>query len=318
MRISYQFNKNGGANMKNRQTYHTCVVVVAALLSAVLSVQSAAGADRIVPGDSPVLNRIIDNGVIRVGVNPLFKPFSFTNEKKERVGIDIDIANLLASGLGVKLEIVVPNTFMDLFPLAQNGEIDVIIASMSRIFQRSKWVDFTDSYYDTGISVMLSKAKGSQLGISQVKSYEELMDKLKNAGKEDQLIIAATTGKGSIKSIPAFFPKAKVKEYPTNEESAEAVAKGEAHIMVHDEIFLNIWVNDNPDKALYRMTIFRKPYKPDTYGFAVAKKNQSFLNLLNMFIYDQLHAQGYFKQFMGKYIKMQPEGASFDVGESEL
>ena len=304
--------------MKNRQTYHTCVVVVAALLSAVLSVQSAAGADRIVPGDSPVLNRIIDNGVIRVGVNPLFKPFSFTNEKKERVGIDIDIANLLASDLGVKLEIVVPNTFMDLFPLAQNGEIDVIIASISRIFQRSKWVDFTDSYYDTGISVMLSKAKGSELGISQVKSYEELMGRLKNAGKEDQLIIAATTGKGSIKSIPAFFPKAKVKEYPTNEESAEAVAKGEAHIMVHDEIFLNIWVNDNPDKALYRMTIFRKPYKPDTYGFAVAKKNQSFLNLLNMFIYDQLHAQGYFKQFMEKYIKLQPEGGSFDVGESEL
>ena len=144
------------------------------------------------------------------------------------------------------------------------------------------------------------------------------MDKLQNAGKEDQLIIAATTGKGSIKSIPAFFPKAKVKEYPTNEESAEAVAKGEAHIMVHDEIFLNIWVNDNPDKALYRMTIFRKPYKPDTYGFAVAKKNQSFLNLLNMFIYDQLHAQGYFKQFMEKYIKPQPEGGSFDVGESEL
>ena len=304
--------------MKNRKTYHTCVVVIAVLLSAVLAVQGATGADSIATGDSPVLKRIIDNGVIRVGVNPLFKPFSFANEKKERVGIDIDIANLLASGLGVKLEIVVPNTFLDLFPMAQNGEIDVIIAAMSRIFQRAKWVDFTDSYYDTGISVMLSKAKGSGLGISQVKSYKELMDKLKNAGKEDQLIIAATTGKGAIKSISAFFPKAKVKEYPTNEKSAEAVAKSEAHIMVHDEIFLNIWVNDNPDKALYRMTIFREPYKPDPYGFAVAKKNQSFLNLLNMFIYDQLHAQGNFKQFMEKYIKQQSEGASFDVGESEL
>ena len=88
--------------------------------------------------------------------------------------------------------------------------------------------------------------------------------------------------------------------------------------MVHDEIFLNMWVKDNPDKALYRMTVFRKPYKPDTYGFAVAKGNQSFLNLLNMFIYDQLHAQGHFKQFIGQYIKPQPKGASFDVGESEL
>ena len=304
--------------MKNRKTYHTCVAVMAVLLIAVLPVRSAVGAESIVPGDSTVLERIIDNGVIRVGVNPLFKPFSFTNEKNERVGIDIDIANLLASGLGVKLEIVVPDTFVDLFPLAQNGEIDVIIAAMSRIFQRAQWVDFTNSYYDTGISVMLSKAMGSRLGISQVTSYEELMDKLRIAGKENQLIIAATTGKGAIKSIPTFFPKAKVKEYPTNEKSAEAVAKGEAHIMVHDEIFLNMWVKDNPDKALYRMTVFRKPYKPDTYGFGVAKGNQSFLNLLNTFIYDQLQAQGYFKQFMEKYIEPQPEGASFNVGESDL
>jgi polar amino acid transport system substrate-binding protein len=304
--------------MKHRKTYHTCVAAIAVLLIAVLPVQSAIGANRIVTGGSPVLERIINNGVIRVGVNPLFKPFSFTDENKERVGIDIDIANLLASGLGVKLKIVVPNTFLDLFPMAQNGEIDVIIAAMSRIFQRAKWVDFTNSYYNTGISVMLSKAKGSGLGISQVKSYEELTDKLRKAGKEDQLIIAATTGKGAIKSIPAFFPKAKIKEYPTNEKSAEAVAKGEAHIMVHDEIFLNIWVKDNPDKALYRMTVFRKPYKPDTYGFAVAKGNQPFLNLLNTFIYDQLHAQGYFKQFMEKYVKPQPEGTFFDVGESEL
>jgi polar amino acid transport system substrate-binding protein len=304
--------------MKDWKTDHTCVAVIAVLLIAILPVQSAVGADRIVTGGSPVLKRIVANGVIRVGVNPLFKPFSFTNEKKERVGIDIDIANLLAAGLGVKLEIVVPNTFLDLFPLVQNGEIDVIIAAMSRIFQRSQWIDFTDAYYDTGISIMLSKAKGSGLGISQVKSYQELMNQLRNAGKEDQLIIAATTGKGAIESIPAFFPKAKVKEYPTNEESAEAVAKGEAHIMVHDEIFLNIWVKENPDKALYRMTVFRKPYKPDSYGFGIAKGNQSFLNLLNMFIYDQLQAQGHFKQFMEKYIKPQPEGASFDVGESEL
>ena len=304
--------------MKNRKTYHTCVAVIAVWLVAILPVPSGAAADRIVTGNSPVLERIIDNGVIRVGVNPLFKPFSFTDENKERVGIDIDIANLLASGLGVKLEIVVPKTFVDLFPLAQNGDIDVIIAAMSRIFQRALWVDFTDSYYDTGISVMLSKAKGSGLGISQVKSYEELTDKLRIAGKENQLIIAATTGKGAIKSIPAFFPKAKIKEYPTNEKSAEAVAKGEAHIMVHDEIFLNMWVKDNPDKALYRMTVFRRPYKPDTYGFGVAKGNQSFLNLLNTFIYDQLYAQGYFKQFMEKYIKPQPQGTFFDVGESEL
>jgi hypothetical protein len=32
--------------MKNRKTYHTCVAVIAVLLSAVLPVQSAVGVDR--------------------------------------------------------------------------------------------------------------------------------------------------------------------------------------------------------------------------------------------------------------------------------
>ena len=91
MLISYQFNQNEGANMKNRKTYHTCVAMIAVLLIAILPVQSAVGADRIVTGDSPVLKRIIDNGVIRVGINPPFKPFSFTNEKKERVGSRMDM-----------------------------------------------------------------------------------------------------------------------------------------------------------------------------------------------------------------------------------
>lgn len=294
-----------------------CLTLVFVLIS-VLWGPALTTAEQIETGDSSVLNRIVQNGVIRVGVNPLFKPFSFTNEKDERIGIDIDIANHLAESMGVKLEVVVPATFLDLFPMLSNGEIDVVIAAMSRIFERAKMVDFTDSYYDTGISIMLNKAKGSELGVGQVNSYRNFMTQLQRLGKEKQLIIAATTGKGSIKSIPRFFPNARVSEYPTNEESAEAVANGEAHIMVHDEIFLKTWVQDNPGKALYKVVVFPEPYKPDTYGFAVKKGNQAFLNLLNMFIDDQLKAQGYFEKFMGQYIKPPREATPTDVGESEL
>jgi ABC-type amino acid transport substrate-binding protein len=88
--------------------------------------------------------------------------------------------------------------------------------------------------------------------------------------------------------------------------------------MVHDEIFLTTWVQENPDKALYKVVVFTEPYKPDTYGFAVAKGNQSFLNMLNMFIDDQLYAQGYFERFMRAYIAAPNPAVQRDVGESEL
>jgi ABC-type amino acid transport substrate-binding protein len=296
----------------------TLSILIVCMVSAVVVLNTTASADEIITGNSPVLERVIKKGVLKVGVNPLFKPFSFGKDTGERVGIDIDIARLLAEKLGVKLEIVVPPSFPELFPMVLDGKIDIIMAAMSRIFDRSKWVDFTDAYYHTGISIMLNKVHGARLGVGSVKSYPELMRRLRVLGKENKLIIAATTGKSALESIPRFFPKATVKEYPTNEESAEAVAAGDAHIMVHDEIFLTTWVQENPDKALYKVVVFSEPYKPDTYGFAIAKENQSFLNMLNIFIDDQLYAQGYFERFMRAYIPAPNPAVKRDAGDSEL
>ncbi len=259
-------------------------------------------AETIVTGSSPVLQKIVSSGVIRVGVNPMFKPFSFINQNKERIGVDIDIARLLAKGLGVKLKIVVPQSFSKLIPMLMNDQIDIIIAGMTRNFKRAKLIDFTDSYFDTGLSIMFNKVKAVQSGLPVVQSYDELMKELKKSHREDRLIIAVTKGKSPARSVPHFFPKAQVREYPSNEQAAQAVAKGEAHIMVHDEIFLKTWVHDHKDQTMFKIFVFNKPFKPDYYSFAVRKDNQEFLNLLNVFI-KELYVEGYFRKFMDHYLK---------------
>ena len=276
--------------------------VVLMIIFFFISMQSPAQAEEIIIVDSPTLKSIVEKGVLRVGVNPIFKPFSFINEKKERVGVDIDIANLLAKGLGVKVEIVVPEAFNDLIPMLLNNEIDIIMAAFTRNFKRSKSIDFTDAYYDTGLSIMFNKVKAGKLGLSAVNSYEQLMKKLKERGREDQLIIAVAEGRSPARSTPVFFPNSKIKGYPTKAESAEAVAKGEAHIMVHDEFFLKTWVQDNKEKTMFSIIVFPEPFKPDHYCFAIRKGNQGFLNILNVFI-KELYAEGYLKSFMSKYLK---------------
>ncbi len=287
--------------MKKKMGHLLIVLGSVFLICSVLLYPSLAGAANIITGNSPVLERVVSRGVLRVGVNPGFKPFSFINEKKERVGVDIDIAKLLARGLGVKLEIVVPKSFSELIPMLLEDRIDIIIAGMTRNFKRAKVVDFTDSYFDTGLSIMFNKVAAVKSGIPIAQSYEELMEKLKEAHKEDKLIIAVTKGKSPARSVPHFFPKATVIEYPTNEAAAEAVAQGKAHIMVHDEMFLKIWVQDNKDKTMFKVFVFKKPFKPDYYSFAVKKDNQEFLNMLNVFI-KELYVEGYFKKFMKKYL----------------
>lgn len=241
---------------------------------------------------------------LRIGINPLFWPFSYIDDKGERVGVDLDIAELLAEGMKVKLKIIVPDqpkAFEKLVPMLVKGDIDVIIAAMSRTFERAKQVDFTVPYFRTGVTILLNRATGYEIGIGEAKSYPEMIDILNFLKNQDKLKIIVSEGKAPAQSAPVFFRNATIIEYPSNESAAEALYQGKAHIMVHDEIFLKSWLAKNKGRALYKFRVFDKPYKPDTYGFAIAKGKSELLNTLNIFIEDKLINEGYLERFMKKH-----------------
>jgi polar amino acid transport system substrate-binding protein len=249
---------------------------------------------------SPTLSGILSSKVLRVGVNPLFKPFSFANNGKQE-GVDIDIAKLLAKKLGVEVKIVVPKSFSQLIPMLQANDIDMIMAGMSITFDRSRVIDFSDPYFETGLSILLNKVSSVSLGISAAPDYVSLKKELVGNGKMSQLNVAVTKGKAPERAVPVFFPGANVKSYPTNEEAASATLKGEADIMVHDEIFLKVWLKENAKTAKYRAVVLDPPFKPDYYGIGVRKGNQDLLNMLNVFV-RELQSNGQVKQFLGQYL----------------
>jgi len=285
-----------------------------AALCMVCMLAVVAGAQGTVP-DSPTLNRVFTDQVLRVGVNPNFKPFSFEKDGK-RIGVDIDIANLLAKKLGVRAQIVTPASFSDLIPMLNEGKIDIIMAGMSITFDRAKVVDFSSPYFETGLSILLNKAKSARLGISGVPNYAALISELMQNGKADQLVIAVTDGKAPQRIVPRFFPKATIKAYPTNEEAAAATLKGEADLMVHDEIFLKVWLKEHAKEAQFRLTVLDPPFKPDYYGMAIRKGNQGLLNMLDVFNLE-LRSNGYVGQFMGRYlpIRARVTTKSYNINE---
>jgi len=252
-------------------------------------------------GGSPVLQRIKDSGIIKVGINPYFKPFSFI-QNNERVGIDIDLARYLSKQMGVKCELVVPKRFSDLIPMLQKGHIDLIMADMTKTFERSKYINFTEAYIKTGLSIMVNKVKAGKDKIPLELSYDSFASNLKRHNKEKDLIIAVTRGKAPSRIVNAYFPSAQIQKYETNDKAAKAVLDGYAHIMIHDELFLKVWVNDHRQKTLYKIVVFPEPFKIDYYAFAIQKGNQEWLNMLNVFVME-LKTSGYFDQLMTKYMK---------------
>ncbi len=246
------------------------------------------------------LERILNDKTLKVGVNPLFEPFSFEKDGN-RVGVDIDIAQKLADKLGVELEVVVPDSFSDLIPMLNNGDIDIVMAGMSITFDRARIVDFSDPYFDTGISILLNKVSSSPIGLGSIKTLSELQTSLKQNNNEDKLIIAVTKGKAPEKAAASLFPLATINSYASNEEAAIATLKGDANIMLHDEIFLKLFVKNNPDLTRFKAIVLNPPIKPDAYGIAVRKGNQDFVNLINVFI-RELSYEGGASKYLGRYL----------------
>lgn len=264
------------------------LLLIAGLLLQPLSVLKAASETEAVSSTASEsksrLQRIESRGKLRVGVNPGFMPFSFIDKDGKRVGVDIQIGARLAEALGVEMKVVAPESFSGLIPMLIDDKIDVIIAGMSITLERVKQVSFTDAYFDTGMSILLNVGQTARLGVGNVKDADELISVLKSAGDEDKLKIAVTEGKAPQAEVQKLFPEATVVGYPSNEEAAEATFKGEANMMIHDEIFLKVWYQQNEDRVRFRMAVLDPPIKPDFYGIATAQGDQAWLQLLNVFV----------------------------------
>lgn len=112
------------------------------------------------------------NGVLKVGMECAYDPYNWTEtasgtigevpisgEGKEGLfanGYDVQVAQYVANKLGMKLEIYALE-WDSLLPAVQSGAIDAIVAGMSPTAEREKEIDFTDTYYESNLVVIIKK-----------------------------------------------------------------------------------------------------------------------------------------------------------------
>lgn len=103
----------------------------------------------------------------RVGLECNYAPFNWTQSEKSEDsvvipsggfagGYDIQIAKMIADGLGRKL-VIVKTEWDGLTPAVSSGKIDAIIAGMSPTAERAQTIDFTDAYYESDLVVVVKK-----------------------------------------------------------------------------------------------------------------------------------------------------------------
>ena len=116
--------------------------LAAALLS--LGLVNTAMADR--------LQDILTAGVVRIGVPLDVPPFGSQNANREAEGFDVDMANMVAKALGVKLELT-QITGANRLPFLLTDKVDIVISVMGLTPERAKQIMFSAPYANTSLAV---------------------------------------------------------------------------------------------------------------------------------------------------------------------
>ena len=100
------------------------------------------------------LQRVRDAGVLRVGLEATFPPFETTDGLGNLGGFDVDLANALAQGLGVRAQF--DNLSYDtLYDALAARRVDVLISMIIPEPERTMDVSYSSPYYDAGLLLVV-------------------------------------------------------------------------------------------------------------------------------------------------------------------
>ena len=91
------------------------------------------------------LDDLMAKKTIVIAIPTDFPPYGFVGTDLKPQGLDIDVANYIATKLGVKVELV-PVTSANRIPYLQTKKADLVISTLGKNAEREKVIDFTVAY----------------------------------------------------------------------------------------------------------------------------------------------------------------------------
>ncbi|OIM34968.1 glutamine ABC transporter substrate-binding protein [Oenococcus oeni] len=190
-------------------------------------------------------------GKIRWGVKADTKLFGLMDTKTgQPEGFDVDIAKALTvqlskqSGVPIQADftIVTSNTRIQLL---KNANIDGFIATATITPEREKVIDFSNSYFKAGQSILVKKGSG-------IKSIKDL--------NNSKSTIIGVVGSNSVINVKKFAPKAKVLALGDYGQAMAALKAGQGQALTTDNGILYGLATENPGYTVVGGTFTSEPY----------------------------------------------------------
>ncbi|MCQ6557696.1 transporter substrate-binding domain-containing protein [Paenibacillus mendelii] len=237
--------------------------------------------------DEGVVADIKARGKLVAGVKFDTKLFGLKDPGSGEVeGFDVDIAKAIAKKLlgdESKLELK-EVTSKTRIPMLNNGEIDLIIATMTITEDRKKEVDFSDVYFKAGQSILVKKG-------SSIRSIDDVTKDSKVLGVK---------GATSIKNIEEKVPGLKVQQYENYQEAFTALRAGKGDVLTTDNSILYGMMKQDNNYEVVGSTFTDEPY-----GIAIKKDEAGLVKLVNETL-EEMKASGEYDKIYEQWIGEKP------------
>jgi polar amino acid transport system substrate-binding protein len=91
------------------------------------------------------LDNVLKSKTLKVAIPTDYPPYGSVDKTMTPIGLDIDMARLIATKLGVKVELV-PVTSANRIPYLQTKKADLVISTLGKNAEREKVIDFSAAY----------------------------------------------------------------------------------------------------------------------------------------------------------------------------
>jgi glutamate transport system substrate-binding protein len=173
-------------------------------------------------------------------------------------GFDVEIAKIIAKGLGVEANNIEWKTTVSANrePFIQQGTVDLVIATYTINDERKQKISFAGPYYMAGQDLL-------------VKTDSTL------AGPEalDGKTVCSVTGSTPAKRIQTDYPKAKLQQFDSYSKCLPLLENGQVDAVTTDDIILAGYAAQ--DQYAGKFKVVGKPFSEEPYGIGLKKEDKA-------------------------------------------
>ena len=213
------------------------------------------------------LARVVETGVLRVGMTGDQLPMNFRMNSGEWIGFEVAVLNVLGKNLGVRTTFV-QKPFAELLPALEAGDVDIVMSGMTINPRRNRRVAFVGPYFVSGKSILAKRA---------------LIDRFRAAGAlgDADVRLVALAGSTSESYVDRVAPKAQLERVERLSDGLAMLLEDRVDALVADYETCALARLRNPDADLAHL---ERPLTVEPMGIALNPGDTLLANLLENYL----------------------------------